>query len=272
MTSLSAHEELILLRKRARRRLVGALALVMVSTTVLWTVVGRIPNRPMKPESVQISASNIAAEPVSKVAASAVAVAKPKSGNASQATALVDSLANEPATPVMPPKAPAKATPEPAVTPLVEPKAEPKRKAVEQTDIAEAKPHPKPEKEKPKAKEVIAEAKPAEPKRKKPDPAAILEGRADAEETPAPHKNAQSDSEHKGSFVVQMAALSDPAKADALKAKLAANGVNARFSKVETSKGEVTRVRMGPFATREEADSALRRLAKVGVSAIVVSK
>ena len=52
--ALSAHDELILLRKRARRRLVGAIVLVSVSTGVLWNVVGHLPDQQMKPESVEI--------------------------------------------------------------------------------------------------------------------------------------------------------------------------------------------------------------------------
>ena len=50
MPGLSTHEELILLRKRARRRLVGAIVLVLISTVVLWQVVGSVPEQQMKPE------------------------------------------------------------------------------------------------------------------------------------------------------------------------------------------------------------------------------
>jgi hypothetical protein len=53
--ALSAHDELILLRKRARRRLVGAVVLVTVSTGVLWNVVGHLPDQQMRPESVEIA-------------------------------------------------------------------------------------------------------------------------------------------------------------------------------------------------------------------------
>lgn len=276
MASLSAHEELILLRKRARRRLVGAVALVVTATAVLWTVVGSIPDRPMKPESVQISAPNIASTPAKAVqiqpplVASGVIEAKAQPASAAQATDLVASLEPE-ATPIPVPEpkpVPVTAKPAPVTAQVVEPakpKAEPK---------PEPKPTPKPQEkaeaklkpaEKPKAVEVQAE-----PKRKKPDPAAILEGRADPEDAPAPKKDKPA--EAKTGFVVQLAAMSDPAKADALKAKLAGSGVAARFSKVQTSKGEVTRVRVGPFALREEADAAVRRLAKAGVTGIVVSK
>lgn len=284
MSSLSTHEELILLRKRARRRLVGAVALVVTSTAVLWTVVGRIPNRPMKPESVQISASNLSSAPVAKaevkppLAASATVAQSAQPASASQATELMASL--EPPAPVAAPT-PNKTAPQPkagpvepapAVEQLMEP-IKPKAARVEEPVEAKPKPHPKPV-EKPKAVEHAAEPKPsAEPKHKKSDPSAILEGRAESEQTQAAHKKPDAaEPEHQAGFMVQLAALSDPAKADALKARLSASGITARFSKVETSKGEVTRVRVGPFASREEADAALRRLAKAGVTGIVVSK
>jgi DedD protein len=72
-------------------------------------------------------------------------------------------------------------------------------------------------------------------------------------------------------MMIQLAALTDPAKVSALHSKLEAAGVSARFTKVQTSKGEATRVRVGPFASRAEANTALMKLSRVGVSGIIVS-
>jgi DedD protein len=77
-----------------------------------------------------------------------------------------------------------------------------------------------------------------------------------------------------GKVMIQLAALSDPDKVDALRNKLdGIIGLSAHysFSKVQTSKGEVTRVRVGPFASAAEAQATLSKLAKAGVSGIVVS-
>ena len=77
MPGLSAQEELILLRKRARRRLVGAVVLVLLATAVLWRVLGRVEELPMKPESVLIvgeSASGALATTPASPAAPAEAV------------------------------------------------------------------------------------------------------------------------------------------------------------------------------------------------------
>jgi DedD protein len=292
MASLSAQEELIVLRKRARRRLVGAVALVSLSTLVLWNVVGHIPNRPMKPEKVEITANGVApgAQAASAPVASAPAVMTPaelsagKNGQtpaqtvpsqpntAIQPAPVPQATTTRPATVAERPLAPAVVAAAPAVAALAAPSPKPKHEAAkpvaqdEETAAPVVAPKPKPH-PKPVAQPKVVQEKPAEHKHKQTDPAAILEGRAESADT------AQAASpEHKGSYLVQLAALTDPAKADALKAKLSANGINARFSKVETSKGEVTRVRMGPFASRAEADAALRKLAKAGVSGIVVSK
>lgn len=270
MASLSTQEELILLRKRARRRLVGAVTLVIMSTLVLWNVVGRIPNRPMKPESVQITAGGLASAPAVKPApvatASAAVVAQPPAKPV-QAPQMA-TLDNQPVAPVAKkePVAPVP-VPEPALPAVA--KSEHKAKAAH-ADAAKSglTGEGKPKHAKPAETQV---EKPVEHKLKQANPADILNGKVAADEAPAAKAEAPA-AGAKGHYVVQLAALSDPAKADALKAKLSANGIAAHFSKVETSKGEVTRVRVGPFASQEEANATLRRLAKAGVTGIVVSR
>ena len=267
--ALSTHDELLMLRKRARRRLVGAIVLVSVSTAVLWNVVDALPEQAMKPESVDITGLQTA---------SAAQAAAPKPATTLQQasqpeTELLASLPPEEAV-TLPPAA---ATAPPAAA-----------KQPEQVAAAAEKPKPEPVPAKPPAavkppvKEAPKEvAKPAEkPKPKeapksdsqKSDPMAILEGRDSGKTVAKPASEAAKPSTDGKRFSVQLAALSDPEKVDALKSKLAAAGVNARFSKVQTSKGEVTRVRVGPFPSREEADAALRRLAKAGVTGIVVTQ
>ena len=70
------------------------------------------------------------------------------------------------------------------------------------------------------------------------------------------------------SFVVQLAALSDSAKADALKARAAQVGVPAYTDTV----GKLTRVRVGPYASREAAVAAAVKLAENGLSGQVLAK
>ena len=75
-----------------------------------------------------------------------------------------------------------------------------------------------------------------------------------------------------GTHLIQLAALSDPAKAEALKTKLAGMGIHASISRAETSKGQISRVRVGPFASQEEAKTVLNKMSAAGVTGILVSK
>ncbi|GHD73474.1 SPOR domain-containing protein [Vogesella fluminis] len=244
--SLSAHDELLMLRKRARRRLVGAIVLVLVATSVLWNVLDALPEQEMKPEQVEISGLPTSAPTPAPV------VQPPVTASAPQETDILATLPPEDSVLVPPPAAeasrPQVVAPVVAVMPPAVPKA------------AEPKPaEPKPAAPRPadrKVEPVVAEKKAA------PDPMAILEGReAEALRAAAVEK-----------YQVQLAALSDADKISTLKQRLSAVGITARFSKVQTSKGEVTRVRVGPFGSRAEADAALRKLERAGVSGIIVTQ
>ena len=71
-------------------------------------------------------------------------------------------------------------------------------------------------------------------------------------------------------FAVQLAAFSKPADATALRDRLRAGGFSAFTESVTTDKGTLTRVRVGPVATRAQADALKAQVkAKVGVDGIV---
>ncbi|HVR81185.1 MAG TPA: SPOR domain-containing protein [Luteimonas sp.] len=71
-------------------------------------------------------------------------------------------------------------------------------------------------------------------------------------------------------FAVQLAAFSKPADAAALRDKVRAAGFSAFTESVSTDKGTLTRVRVGPVASRAEADALKVQVkAKVGVDGIV---
>lgn len=57
MNEPKSQQELIQLRKRARRRLVGAVVIVSAATLVLWNVIDGQPQTEMHPEKVDIVAS-----------------------------------------------------------------------------------------------------------------------------------------------------------------------------------------------------------------------
>ena len=74
------------------------------------------------------------------------------------------------------------------------------------------------------------------------------------------------------SYVVQVAALSDAARVKQLQKQMAGVGVKTYTEVVSTKSGEVTRVRAGPYATREAAENARTQLKKAGLDGKVVAK
>lgn len=71
-------------------------------------------------------------------------------------------------------------------------------------------------------------------------------------------------------FIVQVAALSAPAAADELRARLAMSGFSAYVEAVATADGKLHRVRVGPFARRDDALRAVEKLKAAGHRATVV--
>jgi DedD protein len=144
------------------------------------------------------------------------------------------------------PVAPAEPVPAAPVEPVTQPepvKPEPK--------IEPAKPAPKP-------KPQPAPAKP-EPVKPKPAPA--------PQSAPAPEvKTKPADAQE--TYVVQLAALSDADKAQALKARVTKLGLPAYTDAL----GSLTRVRVGPFNTRTAAVAAAVKLAENGMSGQVLTK
>jgi DedD protein len=75
-----------------------------------------------------------------------------------------------------------------------------------------------------------------------------------------------------GGFVVQVAALADAGRAKQLEKQMASAGVKTYTEVVSTQSGEVTRVRAGPYPTREAAEKARTQLKKAGLDGKVVPK
>lgn len=71
-------------------------------------------------------------------------------------------------------------------------------------------------------------------------------------------------------FAVQVGAFRDETKLKQSREKLAAAGVVHYIERLESKAGPLTRLRAGPFATRDEAESALARLKLSAVDGKVV--
>lgn len=204
-------DEELQLRKRARRRLIGAIVLVTLVVVALPMVLDSEPKPVSHDIDIRIPAPESAGAFTSKV------VPLPESGTAAK------------------PSAPA--TPAPA----------PESKPPQASQPAPANPAAKPQ---------GAAPAPEAPK-----------AAAAAKSEPAPAKPASAPA---GRFVVQVVALSDANKAKQVQQQILATGVKSYTEVVKTARGDVTRVRAGPFATREAAEKAQQKLKGAGFDGKVV--
>ncbi len=175
------------LRRRGRRRLVGAIALVLLAVIVLPMVFDTEPKPLSPPVSVRIPSED-GPEFAPKV------------------------------TPKLPPE------PGPAPQPAPAEPAKPEAKAAERTA----------------------------PEKKAPDPE-------------AERKRAEAALAGGEQFVVPVGAFADPEKIKEVSGKLRAAKVPYYTEQVPVKSGMLTRVRAGPFATREAAQSALQKMKKLGL-------
>ena len=74
-----------------------------------------------------------------------------------------------------------------------------------------------------------------------------------------------------GNFSIQVGVYSEVANVKQLQAKLKETGFNSHTQKITTPKGEKIRLRAGSFVTRQEANAAITKLQKIGLSGMVVS-
>lgn len=218
----SVSDEEIELRKRARRRLVGAIVLVTVAVMILPMVLDQEPRTVTQDIAITIPPKGDAA---SFAPRAVTPPARPPS-------------APKPAETPAESKAPAETGKGTAEPPKAEkPAAEPAPPARTAEAVPAAKPEPKPD-ARPETKTVA-----------KPDAAASAEA-----------------------FVVQLDAFSNPENARQQQQKLSAAGINSYTDAVKTSKGELTRVRVGPYSTRQQAEQMRDRIRKIGMNAVVVAK
>lgn len=265
-------------KKRARRRLVGAIALALGVAVGLPMLLDSEPKAPFNDIAIDIPSKEKAVAPapapVPAVPAQAAA------NGLDQSEEIVDAPLPPAAKPTpAPTPAPVLAAAQPApvkptyVEPKLEPKPEPKPVKVEPKPEPkhETKPEPKHESKPEPKHEVKPEAKP-EPKPAKPAQSADDAARALAILEGKPQEKAQDKAHDAGSgkFVVQVAALATQDKVDELQDKLRDAGIKSYTQKVSSPAGERIRVRVGPFGSREDAEKTRAKLQKLGLGGSLV--
>lgn len=74
-----------------------------------------------------------------------------------------------------------------------------------------------------------------------------------------------------GRFVVQVGAYTDPVKLRDVRAKLSGMGLQNYTQVIKNAEGERTRVRIGPFGKREEAQKVIERVKAAGLPTALLS-
>ena len=225
-------------RQRAKHRLIGASLLVLAGVVVFPVLFDTQP-RPI-PVDIPIEIpSRQAAKPVGKPATPvAEAVVTEKSLSQSEEV-LVPSKAE-----LSKPESKPEPKPEPKIEPKVEPKAEPK---AEPNGALATKP-------------AAAAPAPKESGRAQ----ALLDGRDVA---PAAAPAAPSGER----FIVQVGAFADSALAQQVRLKLERAGLKTYTHVAETAEGKRIRVRLGPYASRSDADKAAAKAKGLGLAAAILT-
>ena len=100
------------------------------------------------------------------------------------------------------------------------------------------------------------------------EPSATAEAPAKAAPTPA----APTAGGGAGHYAVQVVALADLDKVRQIQAQMAAAGLKSYTEVVKTAKGDVTRVRAGPYPDRAAAEKANNQLKTLGLPGNIVTK
>jgi len=249
-------DEVMRARVRARQRLIGAAVLVVIGI-IGFPLVFETQPRPI-PVDIPIEiprkegAAPLVMPPARGTAPRTQAPPAP-ANTASTVAAPVDDVITESrddATARPAATAPANvAAAKPSETKPPEPKA----------------PEPKPAEAKP------AEAKPAKPAEPKVATAAQAGESARARALLEGKDTAAAKPEAAGRFVVQVGAFADAAAARETRQKAEKLGLKTYTQVASTAAGNRIRVRIGPFASRDEADKALAKAKGAGLTAVVLT-
>ena len=114
----------------------------------------------------------------------------------------------------------------------------------------------------------LLEARPLPKESASADTAAPSAKTAAAEAVKAPAKAAVASDER---FVVQVGAFADASKVREVRSKVEAAGLKTYTQVVSTAEGDRTRVRVGPFSDRTEADKAAEKLRKLNLTVAILT-
>lgn len=238
---MAESENQLELKKRARRRLVGSVALALTAAVVLPMVMDHEPKPLTQDIQIRIPSQDstnasrpVTSKPVARDSIGTKPIGQPDPPESAAATG--PEAARESQKPVEPDGAKAE-----TVSP-----AKP-----------EVKPAPKPEAKVEQKSEVRSEVKQASQAERESKVEAILSGNESAPD---------------GQFIVQLGAFGDPANVSKVRTRVKAAGYSSYTEVLKGPNGNQTRVRAGPFASREAAEQAAVKLKHAGLPGVVAPK
>ncbi|SDV99721.1 SPOR domain-containing protein [Nitrosomonas communis] len=236
-------EEEALLRKRARRRLVGAVTLVILSVVFLPMILDSEPKQEQQEVDILIPSEDVVSESFPWMTPG-----EPIDQDSNAGTGSGELL------PFSVPEFPQsddESTEGYSASRIPIPSSKPRfNKPVTQTN-----------------KSSIQAASPESPKVQAAKPESIQAAK------PEPVQTAKTESPKvEGKFVIQLGAFADPTKAKQQQQNLAASGVDAYIETIKVGGNEMVRVRVGPFPTRKAAEEGYEKLKKMGLSGVVTSR
>lgn len=230
-----------LLKKKARRRLIGAVAFAGLAAVVLPMVMDEEPKQQMQDVQIRIPGQDqllpSAAPSAARSAPAMRAELPPIERNPHARETPTRSADAEPA----------RLTESVVARPAEKAPEKPAEKKVEKT----------PEKTSEKTQEKVPKQSVDDAQRA----AAILAGKPEATTASA-----------SGQYVILIGAFSNAANVKLLEGKIGELGVKTYTEPLESPEGKKTRLRAGPFASREVAEKALERLKRIGVNGVVAAR
>ena len=216
----SQNEQEIQFKKRARRRLVGAVALVLLMIVLLPMLLeDKIAQTPK--EDVVISIPSQDKQQEAQIEAEPLKQLEPE-----QAI--------------------------PANTPVVEDKAAESSTPISQASINQA-----------KSVELPAPVVPEVQSSKKEEPTSKPIQTVAKTEDKSKSESAR--------ISIQIGVFSDPENVKKMQAQLSDKGLKSQTELIDTAKGKKTRLRVGPFSTKKDAEAALAKVKSIGLAGIVVN-
>ncbi|MBC7650078.1 MAG: SPOR domain-containing protein [Vitreoscilla sp.] len=256
-SSAGQPESMEVVRKRAKHRLIGSAVLVLAGVVGFPLLFDTQP-RPISVDNpIEIPGKN-SVKPLLMPAKPEPATVSSPSGTA----AVAASSSLTPKEEIITEKGPV-SPPVVAVAPVLPSQAAPKTEAK-----PEPKAQPKPEAKLEPKPEVRPEAKPEPKPVAKADDGARAKALLDGQTAAAPATPATSGEDR---LVVQVGAFADADKAKEVRQKLEKAGLKTYTQVAETKDGKRIRVRVGPFASKAEADKAATKIKALDLPAAILT-